>query len=205
MPDYGSTTAVKQLIQASTASTFDAAEEARIAALLKTVSRLIEHETGRTFGTGATAESVVVAAPGVSDVLVLPKGVRAVTSVTVDPAWNGSGWTGGTVLVPADYRPVYIDRTGEALALQSANGGYWYGTVLVAGTWADTDADSSVPDDITYVANRIVAEVFKAEKASGAGTLGPDGVGLIPLKNMFKDPIVVKTLDHWRIVGSVVV
>ena len=54
MPDYGSATAVKQMLGPD-ATVYSADDDARIAALLKMASRTVEQETGAAFGDGATA------------------------------------------------------------------------------------------------------------------------------------------------------
>lgn len=204
MPLYGSVQAARELLRALPGSSFNADQEARLVALRAAVSAWIEHETGRAFGDAAAAQTVAVSAPGVSDVLVLPKAVRTVDSVLVGATWNGSAWTGGAVLTADRYRPVFRTKTGEALGLAMASGAAWFGTVVVTGTWEDGDADASVPDDITYLANRLVAEFFKAEQASASGTIGENG-NVIPLKNATKDPLVAGILARWRVADRLVV
>ncbi len=194
---YGSIAATKQLLKADVGSVFNADQDARLVALQTAVSLLIEHETGRTFGTGATTESVVVTAPGVSPVLVLPKGLRTITTITREGSWTGTAYTGGTSVLGTIYRKTAIARTGEALSLTTIDGSYWVGIYTIVGTWEDTDGDALVPDDITYVANYLMAERFKVEQASPAGFSGPDGA-IVPIRNMMKDPIVKSTLDYHR-------
>lgn len=211
MATYGSAEAVEQLLRATTASVFNADQLARIANLLPVVSALIEAETGRTFGGGATNETVVVEGGwrfpwqrGVSDLLVLPKGVRTIASVTVGGTWDGSAYTGGTVLATTAYRPIYRTLTGEYLALRMVDGSLWTWPAAIDGTWEDTDADTDVPAEITYLANYLAAERFKVEMASAAGQIGPDG-SVIPIRNVFRDPLVQKTLDKWRISNEAMV
>ena len=201
---YGSTSAVKAMLRADVGSTFNADADTRLTALQKAVSAYIEGETGRTFGTGATSETIVVRTPGNRTILLLPKAIRTVTSVTVAPEWDGSAWTGGQALTSADYVREQVTRTGEALALRREDYGWWPTVVVVTGTWADTDADANVPDDITYVANYLMAERFKLEQASPAGQIGPDG-SVIPVRNSLKDPLVAARLDYWRVETPVIV
>ena len=144
MAVYGSRAAVLALLKGASSVTLPTEAGDRIDTLLAVASALVEERTGRTFGTGATPETVVVPAPGVSDVLVLPKGVRAVTSVTVGASWDGAGWVGGSALPAALWVPVWRQGTGEWLALARADGAHWVGPVVVAGTWEDTDADATL-------------------------------------------------------------
>lgn len=199
---YGSVDAAKALLRASVGSAFNADQEGRLTALHKAVSALIDRETGRTFGTGpAATEVVAVRASGVSDVLILPRAVRTVSGVTVGAGWAAGAWTGGTALGTGDWRLVYRTQAGEYLGLLRVGGAYWLGDVLVAGTWEDADADNQVPDDITYVANLLMAEFFKREQQSSAAQIGPDGTPIFP-RNPLKDPMVATTLDKYRVAGA---
>jgi len=201
---YGSVNAVKTMLRADVGSTFNADADARLTALQKAVSAYIEDETGRTFGTGSVSETVVVRAPGNRVLLLLPKAIRTVTSVVVAPEWSGSAWTGGDTLTSADYLREQITDTGEALALRRLDTGTWPTVVVIGGTWADTDGDATVPDEITYAANYLIAERFKLEQASPAGQIGPDG-SVVPIRNSLKDPLVMATLDAWRVETPVIV
>ena len=204
MPLYGSLDAVKAMLRADVGSTFNADADTRLTAIRKAVSAWIEGETGRTFGTGSTSETIAVRTPGNRPVLLLPKAVRTITSVTISPEWNGSAWTGGTALAADDYVRDQVTRLGEALALRRTDYGWWPTVVVIVGTWADTDADATVPDDITYAANYLISERFKLEQASPAGQIGPDG-SVIPVRNSLKDPLVSATMDYWRVQTPVIV
>ena len=204
MATYGSQAAVLALLKGASTVTLPAEAGDRIDALLAVASALVEARTGRTFGTGTTAETVVVPAPGVTDVLVLPKGVRTVTSVTVGASWDGAGWVGGITLPAALWVPVWRQSTGEWLALARADGAHWAGPVVIAGTWEDTDADATVPDEITYVVNYLAAEGYKREQASANGVIGPDGAA-VPIRDAWKDPWVKGVLDTWTVSAAVVV
>lgn len=211
---YGSVDSAKVLLKAAPNTVFSTDVDARLAALQAVVSSYIEYETGRAFGGGpATATGVVVEAPvsyvydvpvNASTVLFLPKAIRTITAVYFDPEWSGTAWSGGTLVPATEYVPVLpaYDTYG---GLASVAGDAWAGRYLVVGTWEDTDADSSVPVDITYVANYLIAEAFKAEQTSAAAMAGPDG-STLPLKNPYKNPLVVGVLEKYRTtVGSVVI
>lgn len=218
MAVYGSRAGVEQLLRATVTAVFNDDQTTRIDNLLAVFSALIEQETGRTFGTGATTETVIIANSvwfpltptwgwswggyqdrlglGVSPILVLPKGVRTITSVTVGGVWDGVDYEGGEPMDIDQYQPIFQERTGEYLALRTLDGSYWPYPVAITGTWEDTDADTDVPPEITYLANALAAERWKQEMASPNGMVGPDG-NVLPLRNMFKDPTVQKILEKW--------
>lgn len=197
---YGSVDAVKAMLRADVGSVFNADQEARIVALRAAVSALIETETGRTFGV-PTIETVAIR-PGdrVGSTLLLPKALRSATTVTLDPTSTGTAWTGGTALALSAVEQGMVTSKGEALALVLTNGGTWPALVTVTGSWADTDGDTGVPTEITYIANYLIAERFKMEQASPAGQIGPDG-SVIPVRNALRDPMVAAVLMDWRAPG----
>lgn len=211
---YGSVEAAKVLLRSTPSTVFSADVDARLTALQAVVSSYIEYETGREFGGGpATDSSVVVDAPvsylygqpvQASTRLFLPKAIRTIASVTFAPEWNGTAWTGGTLVPATEYVPA-LGADGEYLALESVSGDAWAGRYLVVGTWEDTDADDDVPADITYIANFLIAEAYKGEQTSAAAMAGPDGA-TVPLKNPYKNPLVVATLEKYKSsVGTVVI
>ncbi len=185
---YGDVAAIKQMLVKS-GTTWDAADDARLNRLNDAVSLLLEDKIGRAFGTGPKLETVIVEAPGVSDILVLPKPIRSVSAITIAPTWSGTAFTGGEVVLTTAYRLRYVDVDGLAWAVQALNGTYWSGPVLVTGYWADSDDDFLVPADIQYAANYLVAELFKAENAGPAGFSGPDG-NVVPVRNPWKAEMV---------------
>jgi hypothetical protein len=193
MPTYGSTAAVKDLLSSSGTQDFSEPQEARMTALLPVVSRMIEHTTGAVFGDD-TAETVDVDADG-GRVLYLPKGIRSVTSVKTEPIWLSGAWTGGTTLSTSDYRLTHQVSNGAYRAIAHMTGG-WFGTVLVAGVWEDRVA--TVPEDITYLANYIAAELFKKQPMSPAGFVGPDGTA-VSLRDAFKETEVRTIIERHRV------
>ena len=196
MATYGSIEGARELLRATPQSSLNVDQEERLIALQAAVSALIEHETGRTFGE-VKAESVLVHAPGVSDLLVLPKGIRTISSIAAAIGWDGAAFTPSVAIDPTLYRPVYQAAAGDYLALASTSGGYWWGDWLITGVWGDAAENAEVPGDIQYIATFLIAERFKAEQAGASGQIGPDGQ-IIPLRNALKDPFIVKTLEHYR-------
>jgi hypothetical protein len=203
MPLYGSVAAAKTMLRADGVSTFSADQDARLTALQKAVSLYIEQATGRTFGTGTTSETVVANGKGRS-LLLLPRAARSVTSVVANPDWSGTAWIGGSPLLATEYRIALTGELGEGSALELIDGGTWHGRFLVTGTFETTDADTTIPDDITYCANYLVAERFKLENASPAGQIGPDG-SVIPVRDALRDPLVRAAIDKYAIVARQVV
>ncbi len=210
---YGDLASVEKMLRATPNSGLNADASVRLAAIQAAMSAYIEQQTRRTFGAVGAPESVVVRAAelhtiagygGASSLLILPKAIRAITSVVSNPSWSGTGWAGGATVAASEYRPVMLTTTGEAMALEAVGGGYWLGRYVVTGTFEDTDADAIVPAEITYLANWLIAEQFKYEQSSAAAIAGPEGQTL-PAKNIYKSPLVQTILDKYRTSAALVV
>lgn len=200
MAIYGSTAGVQDLLTSQGANDWSEPELARIQSLLATVSALIESDTGATFGE-ADPETLAVETLGAGPLLYLPKGLRSLTSVTASPEWVSGAWTGGALLTTDEYRLASRTIDGLYRTILRVGGGWWGGTYLVAGMWEDTSED--VPEEIHYLANYLSAEIFKKQKASPAGFVGPDGASA-PIRNTFTEPEVKRILDRHRVNNSVV-
>ncbi len=200
---YADTDLVKRLI-GPTAATWGADDLARIAALDEAVSLVFEDKTGRTFGIPSAAALRYVDGAG-TDTLVLPVPIRTITSVVVNPtAWSGSAYTGGVTLASTYYVKVPNNATADIWLMRRIDGGVWYGPVAITGSWADTDADTAVPEDVVYAISRLVAETWKAEQASPAGFTGPDGM-TVPIRDPWKDSLIAAVISrHAEPVGLVV-
>ena len=196
MPTYGTANAVKAVLRADTSSTFNADQDTRITALLALASAYIEEQTGAQFGV-SSSETIVVEPDGRDGpVLFLPKGIRSVTSITENPDWSGSAWTGGTALTTSDYR-VSGKATGQNFFRTITHtDGVWSGLYVIVGVWEDQYP--TVPDDITWVANTVVVELFKKQQASPAGQIGPDG-SVIPLRDVFKQTEIAAVISKYRV------
>jgi hypothetical protein len=189
---------VERNLRSTPDSGLNADAAARLVDIQAAVTAFIEERTGRVFGEVGASEAVAVQAPtvaafpysaGASSLLILPKAVRTITSVVVDPEWSGSGWTDGTAVAATEYRPAMFTNNGDAMALERIDGTAWLGRYVITGTFEDADDDATVPDEITYVANLLIGEMFKYEQSSAAAKAGPDGQTL-PLKNAVKHPVV---------------
>jgi hypothetical protein len=208
MATYGSVEAVRRLLRPVVGAATNPDAEARIAAIRLAVGAYIEEKTGRTFGGGpAAATSVIVVAPVryiydepviYSTRLFLPAPIRTITEVAYEPEYDGTAWSGGTIIDPSEYVPSLVAMDGTALALESVAGDGWSGRYLVTGTWASEDEDDDIPSDLAYIADYLAAEVFKGEQTSAAAVAGADGAQL-PMKNPYKNPLVVAILDKYRV------
>ena len=199
MTVYGSTAGVKGLLESQGSNDWSEPEVARMTSLLATVSALIEHDTGATFGEAAP-ETIAVESLNRGSLLYLPKGLRSLTSVTESPEWVSGAWSGGTGLTTCEYRLASHTVDGYWRTLYRVDG-YWAGTYLVTGSWEGTTDD--IPEEINYLANYLSAEIYKKQKASPAGFVGPDGV-TVAVRNTFTEPEVKRILDRHRVNGSVV-
>lgn len=202
MAIYGSTAGVQDLLASQGINDWSEPELARIQALLPTVSAIIEHETGATFGDAQSETLAVESYTGTGALLYLPKGLRTLTSVTASPEWVSGAWSGGTLLTSDDYRLTSRTVDGYYRTLYSTAGYWYYGPYLVTGLWEDSSDE--VPEDIHYLANYLTAEIFKKQKASPAGFVGPDGAS-VPVRNTFSEPEVKKILAMHRLNRGLVV
>lgn len=202
MANLGSLAGVQNLLASGGQETWTAAANARITELLAMTSRLIEEETGCLFNDSAP-ETIEVNGQG-DGVLFLDKGLRSVTSIVENPAtWNGTAWTGGTTLATTDYR--LSGKIVRQLSESSASTvyrhllrvtGWWSGLYVITGVWEDRVPD--IPDWINYIANYTAAEVYKKQKASPAGFLGPDNA-VVPIRNTLNEPEITRGLAAWRV------
>lgn len=196
---YGSTAGVRDLLMTAGTNDWSEPEEARIQALLATVSALIETDTGATFGEGQD-ETTAVESQVAGPLLYLPKGVHSLSAVTEAPEWVGGAWSGGTALTTSQWR--LASRTIDGLYRTVFRvDGWWDGTYLVTGLWEG--ATATIPEEINYLANYLTAEIFKKQKASPGGFIGPDGAA-VPIRNTFNEPEVKRILDRHRVNHSVV-
>ena len=195
MPTYGSAADVKELLRTNTGATFSADEAARIDDLLPVVSLAIEQITGATFNSGAvTATARDQEGDGTSR-LYLDMGLRSGTTITEDVTWDAGAWTNGTALTSSQYR-LTGQRANGAYRILERMDGSWNGPIVITGVWEDTY--TSVPADITYIANFVTAELFKAQQASPHGLLGPEGA-MVPIRNALAAPEVKLKLDYYRV------
>jgi hypothetical protein len=193
---YGDLEQVKGMLRPSETAGFGGDAEARLAALQEVVSLLIEEKTGRVFGGTATPTARTIEGPRGApwDILLLPSPIRSVTSVAIvgsDPVTLDAG----------DYVLWNVSPQGDAFQLRRVANGYWpirngVDRIVVTGVWSDTASGGTVPADIDYIANYIIAERFKSEKASPAGFTGPDGA-TVPVKDPWRDGMVKAVVEKY--------
>lgn len=205
MVDYGSTTTVKQMMRPSEATSYGADIDARLVAIQKAVSRRLDQEMLVTFGAPVTdTTEIVYAGPG--SALILPVPVRTVTSITTGGTVTAGTVTGGTVITSTEYAYDPIDAQGRILGLRLLSGGHWgvadasgvpLTPVVIVGDFTDTDDDSAVPDDVTYIANLLILRTFQRENTGVAGVSGEDGT-FTPPSDPWKDPMVKGVIAYYR-------
>lgn len=197
---YADLAAVRQILDLEQAFSADAADAtARLEALDEALSALFDAQVGRSWqGDGTQQRTVAVPASGRTERLLLPDGgLRSLTSVTLGATWNGTTWIGGNTLAVDEVRAVQQTRDGNYLALDLVNGWQWRGTVLVRGVWASDQG--SPPADVREALTFVVAEEFKAERASPEAMLGPDGLQ-VSTRNPWRYDRVRQAIEAHRVV-----
>jgi hypothetical protein len=204
---YGSLSHVQSMLRPNESTAYGADISDRLALIQAAISAQIEADLGRTFGETATDTTELVWA-GASDVLLLPRPARSITSVTVGGSVSGGTMTGGTAYASNLWTFSPFDADDETIyGLRLLSGGWWgtttlYGTpttpVAIVGDFSDTDSDATVPDDITYAANLLILRTLQRESTGVAGVSGEDGTFQPPL-DPWKDPTVRRILDQYRI------
>jgi hypothetical protein len=194
MATYGSVEGIKRLVQATEGDEFDPTQEARMAELLPVVSALIESETGAVFAASPTPQARVIESAPLGTTLYLPVGLLSVESIVAAPDWDGMEWVGGAVLEPETYRLAGQTLQGVYRTILGVNLS-WYGRYVITGVWENQVG--TVPPEITYLANYLASELYKKQKASPAGFMGPDGP--VPIRDAFKESDVRKILERHRV------
>lgn len=204
---YGSNAQTQKMIRGTPEIQLGTDFDSRFQGIQAAVSRIIERKTGRAFGGGAALPEsrLIYAGPYTSLLLEVP--ARTITSIQRYGQWTGTAYTGGITLAGIDWIPDPVDVDGLILGARLAYGGAWgisdnYGRpatpIYITGTWSDQPAEAEAPADITYVANYVIAEIFKAEQASPAGFVGPDGT-VTPIRNPWRNETVNQILDSYAV------
>jgi hypothetical protein len=165
---YGDSVHIRQLLNLVEDVSPSTAE--RIDALNATVSSIVEDELGRSFGATATDTTVLFWAEN-SDVLILPRPLRTITTVTYGGIVTGSTMAGGGVLTTDYWTPSIVDQDGLIYALRMLSG-VWWGVgvpVTITGQWAATDADALVPDDLVYAVDYLVSRTLQGRAGQPCG------------------------------------
>jgi hypothetical protein len=195
MPElYGDIEAVKAMLRPTGSASFNDDADVRLNAIRAFVSQQLEYKTGRIFGGTATPTTRTIQGGlrCADDVLDLSTPVRSVTSVAVVG-------TSPETVADTDYTLWYGDRRGDYYGIRRTYGARWpmrdgINAVDVTAVWSDEANGGEVPADITYAANYLIAELFKAEQASPAGFTGPDGA-TVPIRDPWKSSIVCAAIE----------
>ena len=212
MTAYGDDNTVATMLEPSTNSGFSEVLTTRIAAMREVVSRLIDEETGRSWGTAGTSETRTYRTyHDNGGMLMLDAPARTITAITVGVTDEAGIISGGTVLESNQWTVGLTDAEGNITAinmgLSSWYGfryptawpyGYGYGTITVTGIWADTGVDTDIPAEINWACNYITAKSIAEEQASPAGFVGSDGA-VVPIRNPWSDPKVKKILRKYEL------
>ena len=210
MTAYGDDNTVATMLEPSTNSGFSEVLTTRIAAMREVVSRLIDEETGRSWGTAGTSETRTLRWTYTGGGLILLSvPARTVTAITVNTTDQAGVVSGGTVLPSTHWTIGLTDAEGNITALRIGTGswysGWWYtpawpsyGTITVTGIWADTGVDTDIPAEINWACNYITAKSIAEEQASPAGFVGSDGA-VVPIRNPWSDPKVKKILRKYEL------
>ena len=206
MTAYGDDNTVATMLEPSTNSGFSEVLTTRIAAMREVVSRLIDEETGRSWGTAGTSETRVIRSNGAvyGELLILPAPARSISAITVNVTDEAGVISGGTVLESSQWTTGLTDANGNITAIQVGWFGNWSypfgypGTTTVTGIWADTGADTDIPAEINWACNYITAKSIAEEQASPAGFVGSDGA-VVPIRNPWSDPKVKKILRKYEL------
>lgn len=193
---YGDLATAKAFLRAQSTSVLDPDADIRLADIQIAVSAALEAKTGRTFGDGPSADETVLIWAAASDVLLLPKPARSITSVTVGGTVEGGTFSGGQLLDASQWVHWFVDGDGLIHAMRRGAG--WWGAVQVVADFVDNDDDAEVPADVTAAATFLIAETYKVREASPAGFVGPDGA-TVPIRNPWNDPTVQAVIRTYAV------
>jgi hypothetical protein len=170
--------------------------ERRLEMLQAAVTAMLEQKCGRTWGEDAEEVTVTVYG-GASDQLVLPRPMRSISAITVD----------GVELEEGTWTPYPVSaETGHIYGVHRLDGLLWgyqwsahYGTfaATITGHYAEGEDGEEIPADVQYAADYLIAELYKAEAATG-GVIGPDGAAM-ELRDPWKSTIVKDVIDRYAV------
>lgn len=208
---YGDLEHVKKMIRAETTWTVSDDADDRLDLIQSAVSLAIEEQCGCTFG-ASTADTSELHWVGSDGVVLLNKPARSITSLRYGGTMSGSTMTGGTTITSDDLVNVIASDNDGLIYAIAHNTIFGFGgftnryssrytakvPVIITGDFATTDSDNTVPDDITYAATRLIAEVWKEEQQSTSGLIDQDG-NIVSTRNPFNLPMVKKALDKYSV------
>jgi hypothetical protein len=201
MATYGDAAHVLKLIRSDPKHEVGEDVDARIDLLNPTVSAALEEACGRTWGAAVANTTELVWMDRNETTVFLPYPARAITAVRYGGTMVGTTMSGGTSLTASDIHYPLVDEDGLIYAFRSNEDRDWRGDwelggkspVAVTADFITTDDDTTVPDEIKWVASYCIAEMLKVEKASAFGAVGPDG-DVLPLRDVFALPLVQRII-----------
>jgi len=202
---YGDIAHVKKLLRPNETTAFGTDVDDRLSLIQKAVSARLEFEIGGSFG-GTQSDSTMIVWGGASPILLLPVPARSITSVVTGITVSGNTASGGTTLPSSEYVYDPVDSEGRILGLRLNSNGNWGVTdnggkaltpIKITADFTSTDF-TTVPDDITYIANLLILRTFQLEMVGIEGVMGPEG-GFTPPRDPWQDPLVRKTIERYRV------
>jgi hypothetical protein len=207
---YGDLDKVKRMLRPAEQVSYGADLDERLTDIQQVISVAIEERTGRVFGgTAPVAPTTRLFYASGNTVLVLDPPARTVTEIRTGGLVEGVVVSGSTVLDAAYYAPTLGDERGliYGLRLMAPVFGWSWGLsdrwgnavapVEVTGTWAD-QGDGTVPDDITYIANYLMAAKYRRDRTSATAEIGPDG-SVSAVADPWKDETVKTIIKRYSL------
>lgn len=180
MVDYADLARVQTILGTTTEP-----DAATFAALNAVASRELERACGvESFGTAAADQAVTLYPTAGSDVLVLDRPVRSVTSLTVND----------TVITA--YRLIWRTGQGSYLGITTTDGTLWGGTVAITGQWGDMPGGEAL-DEVIEATSILVAGYYRKDRASDGEVSGPEGFTFRP-SNPWNDERVKRTVQRYK-------
>lgn len=204
---YGEQASVQKILRGSPSATLSADFAGKFEEAQVIVSSTLEQLIGRSFGDGAQTASERILWIGADGTLLLPVPARSISSILVNGYYDGTAYLDGVAIDRRYWLTDPIDRYGNILGVRLATGGAWgvtgrYGRpstpIAVTAVWTDLADEVDPPDDITAIANYLIAERIKAQAAGASGVIGPDG-SITPIRNPWKDWAVIQIIDKYRV------
>ncbi len=176
------------------------ADYSRLERLESGLCDTFDHKVGRSFGVAPVAQTRTVSlsvtwSSMASPRIILETPIRSVTSITVDGTWNGTAWTGGTVLAADDY---LLTNEVDSLFYGIDLGVYgWSSRIRVSGVWGDQSI-LGIPDDVREALTFITVDEWRTRNASPAGEIGPDGL-MVRARNPRRFELVTQAIERHHV------
>jgi hypothetical protein len=190
---YGDLDKVKRMLRPAEQVSYGADLDERLTDIQQVISVAIEERTGRVFGgTAPVAPTTRLFYASGNTVLVLDPPARTVTEIRTGGLVEGVVVSGSTVLDAAYYAPTLVDERGliYGLRLMAPVFGWSWG---LSDRWGN-----AVPDDITYIANYLMAAKYRRDRTSATAEIGPDG-SVSAVADPWKDETVKTIIKRYSL------